>query len=560
MDNRRNSDRDKILEEILDNVTSDRKKASSAGISSKNVNQKAVVKGRKAVSQAYTQSAAIPAHNENNKTIDPVLPDKTRPDQMDNVTDKKNNTTLKSSDKSKSESEDSKARNKENKKASKEKASVHTIAQDKPTARDIIEHTIQTDAFKDIPVEMGSYSPDNNTDRIKTATNPINKTHAAKATKRKKKRKKNSARLPVVLILTTLIVTISVVLSIMIIAVGRDMLAIGKGDSLKMITIPHGATTKDVAKILEDEDIIDIPRAFEIFAKFNGSDDAFIPGQYEISSGDAYETIINKLIKGKDENRETVDITFVEGISVYDAAKLLQEKKVCDAERFLYYFNAGGFGFKFEEQLPKSTANKFYRMEGYLWPDTYKFYVDSEPESVCMKIYQNFQDKMKPEYYTQMKKMGMTLDEVITLASIVQAEAPDAKSMKMVASVFENRLADPDKYPKLQSSPTTYYVEEIIKPNMQIESTAICDAYDTDKANGLPPGAIGNPGQDAIEAVLYPSKTDYYFFAADIDTKEIYYAKTNEEHEENLAEINGTSTDEDEENAEEGYNEDEYYE
>ena len=539
MDNRRNSERDKILEEILNDVTSDRKKAPDKASS---------VMGRKAVSQAYAQSSVIPE-----KKAEPAEKKKKSKPQEEKKAVSKTGMLKK---------EDAKSKTSLQKKAAPKE---HTAAQPvqppkkaQPTAREIIEHTIQTEAIKDIPVEMGSYVTANvaSASVHNTGVTPAYNTQMnGVQKKRRRKGKKRSARLPIVLIVTTLIVTISIVLSIMIIAIGRDMLAIGKGDTLKMVTIPHGATTKDVAQILEDEGIIDIPRAFEIFAKFNGSDDAFIPGQYELSSGDAYETIINKLIKGKDDNRETVDVTFVEGISVYDAAKLLQEKKVCDAERFLYYFNAGGFGFKFEEQLPKSTANKFYRMEGYLWPDTYKFYVDSEPESVCMKIYQNFQDKMKPEYYTQMKKMGMTLDEVITLASIVQAEASDAKSMKMVASVFENRLADPDKFPKLQSSPTTYYVEEIIKPNMQIASTAICDAYDTDKANGLPPGAIGNPGKDAIEAVLYPAKTDYYFFAADIDTKEIYYAKTDEEHEENLAEINGESEEEDEE-----YNEDEYYE
>ena len=539
MDNRRNSERDKILEEILNDVTSDRKKAPDKASS---------VMGRKAVSQAYAQSSVIPE-----KKAEPAEKKKKSKPQEEKKAVSKTGMLKK---------EDAKSKTSLQKKAAPKE---HTAAQPvqppkkaQPTAREIIEHTIQTEAIKDIPVEMGSYVTANvaSASVHNTGVTPAYNTQMnGVQKKRRRKGKKRSARLPIVLIVTTLIVTISIVLSIMIIAIGRDMLAIGKGDTLKMVTIPHGATTKDVAQILEDEGIIDIPRAFEIFAKFNGSDDAFIPGQYELSSGDAYETIINKLIKGKDDNRETVDVTFVEGISVYDAAKLLQEKKVCDAERFLYYFNAGGFGFKFEEQLPKSTANKFYRMEGYLWPDTYKFYVDSEPESVCMKIYQNFQDKMKPEYYTKMKKMGMTLDEVITLASIVQAEASDAKSMKMVASVFENRLADPDKFPKLQSSPTTYYVEEIIKPNMQIASTAICDAYDTDKANGLPPGAIGNPGKDAIEAVLYPAKTDYYFFAADIDTKEIYYAKTDEEHEENLAEINGEGEEEDEE-----YNEDEYYE
>lgn len=350
---------------------------------------------------------------------------------------------------------------------------------------------------------------------------------------KKTKKKKKSARLPLVLMLTTLIFTVAICLSILIIAVGRDMLAIGKDDSLKMITITEGADAKSVAQTLADEKIIKIPKAFEIIAKMSGADTNFIPGEYELSPSDAYETILTKLTTDMSEYKETVDITFVEGISIFEAAQKLEEERVCDAERFLYYFNAGGYGFNFESKLPSSSASKFYRMEGYLFPDTYKFYVDSDPESVCMKIYQNFENKITEEYYNQMDKLGMTLDEVITLASIVQAEAASKDSMKMVASVFENRLADPDNFPKLESDPTTYYVDEIIKPNIEIPSEALFESYDTYQCNGLPSGAIGNPGLDAIEAVLYPADTNYYFFYANIDTKETYFAETNEEHEKN---------------------------
>lgn len=394
--------------------------------------------------------------------------------------------------------------------------------------------------------------PDNHPVEYRQAPVPYNKP--------RKRRKKRSARLPIVLMVTTLIFTISICLSILIISVGRDMLAIGKGDVSKMVTIPEGANAKTVASILKEEEIIDIPRAFEMFSSLNGSDALFIPGQYELNSSDAYETIINILTTEEtDDDRESVDVTFVEGISIYDAAKLLEENNVCPADRFIYYFNAGGYGFDFEERLPTSTVNKFYKMEGYLFPDTYTFYLDSDPESVCMKIYQNFENKITDEHFAQMQKKGMTLDEVVTLASIVQKEAPTSDSMEMVASVFENRLNNEDIFPKLQSDPTTYYVEEIIKPNIQIKSTAIFEAYDTYQGHGLPPGAICNPGIAAIEAVLYHDETDYFYFCADIDTMEIYYSETLEEHEEYLAMINGES-DDDEDSEDEYYDEEYYYE
>lgn len=348
-----------------------------------------------------------------------------------------------------------------------------------------------------------------------------------------KKRRKMSGRLPLVLIVTTIIFTVAISLSILIISVGRDMLAIGKSDDIKIVTIPEGSSTEDVAQILYDEGIIKMPKAFIFISKLGGSDTKYIAGEHELSPSNAYETIINELTTDKSLEKETVDVTFIEGCNIISAGKQLEEAGVCDAERFVYYFNAGDYGFEFENYLPASTSSKFNRMEGYLFPDTYTFYVDTDPEVVCQKIYKNFNEKFKSEYYTQMKKMNMTLDEVITLASIVQAESSDVETMKKVASVFENRLANPEEYPKLQSDPTTYYVEDVIKPNIEIPSEAIFEAYDTYQCNGLPPGAIGNPGIDAIEAVLYPADTDYYFFYANIETGETFFAETDEGHEAN---------------------------
>lgn len=380
--------------------------------------------------------------------------------------------------------------------------------------------------------------------KVKTAT-PENKG------KRRKKTRRPSGRLPLVLIVTTIIFTIAISLSVMIISVGRDMLAIGKSSEVKIITIPEGSTTADIADILHDEGIIEIPKAFIYFSKLNGADTKYIPGEHEVSPSYAYETLINELITDKSLETETVDVIFYEGCDLISAAQKLEEAGVCEAERFIYYFNAGGYGFEFENYLPASNLSKFHRMEGYLFPDTYTFYVNTDPEIVCQKIYKNFNDKFKTEYYDQMKKLDMTLDEVVTLASIVQAESPDVETMKMVASVFENRLADPETYPKLQSDPTSKYVREVIKPNIDIPSEAIFEAYDTYECNGLPPGAIGNPGLDAIEAVLYPEDTEYYFFYANIDTRETFYAKTNEEHEENIAMVKEQQAGAGEENGEE---------
>ncbi len=520
MDNKQNSDKDKMLDDILNDLNNENGNPSRRPVSRNNA---------RSSSRGHIPRKTVNSSSLNSSKASGFAVSKT--------SDNSGNT------KSVSVSElNSEVSNANFDKTSSGSYQEYTVNIKRPAVYD-------EDMHEDQPQ---NYNSDYNRDSSRQSDGP----------QRRKRKRKKSARLPIVLMVTTLIFTVAICLSILIIYVGRDMLAIGKNESIKMVTIEEGANAKTVSRILKEEGIIDIPKAFEIIAKLNDADGSFIPGQYELSPSDAYETIIRKLTTEEiNDNRETVDITFVEGTSIYDAAKLLEENNVCDAERFIYYFNAGGFGFDFEKKLPTSTASKFYRMEGYLFPDTYTFYVESEPESVCMKIYQNFENKMTEAFYNQMQVKNMTLDEVITLASIVQAEAADPEEMKKIAAVFENRLANPDDFPKLQSDPTKYYVEEVIKPNIQVPSTAIFDAYNTYEGNGLPPGAIGNPGLTAIEAVLYPSPNNYYYFAADIDTLEVYYAETLEEHEHNLAIINGEISDEisDEESADEENYDDEYY-
>jgi UPF0755 protein len=175
---------------------------------------------------------------------------------------------------------------------------------------------------------------------------------------------------------------------------------------------------------------------------------------------------------------------------------------------------------------------KFYQMEGYLFPDTYYFYEDMDPEQVCQKIYMNFDTKMTDERYERMDELNLTLDELITFASIVQKEAATEDAMTMVASVFWNRLNNQDAFPLLQSDPTRLYSENVIKPHMDVYDQVIIDAYNTYVSTGLPPGAICNPGLDAIDAVLEAMDSPYFYFIANVNTGQTYFSETLEEHNE----------------------------
>ena len=354
---------------------------------------------------------------------------------------------------------------------------------------------------------------------------------------RKKRRKhRKSRKLSCTLVLLTLIVALSSVLSASILAVAKEMYGIEKDNEEKVINIPAGSTVTSIAAQLQEERMISLPQVFRLVSRMNGKDGSYIAGEHVLSPSMSYETMIEELCTNHVEEREYVRVTFREGITLLDAARILQENEVCNADDFLFYFNGGGWGFKFESYLPE-TKNplKFQQMEGYCFPDTYEFYVGEEPNIVAQKIYANFDSKLTDGDYKKMEELNMTLDEVITLASIVQGEAPFPDSMKMVASIFHNRLNNSAIFPLLQSDPTRKYAENVIAPNLQIANDLMCDAYNTYTGQGLPPGAINNPGRDAIEAVLYPAESPYFFFNANIDTGEIFYAITNEEHERNLA-------------------------
>lgn len=355
--------------------------------------------------------------------------------------------------------------------------------------------------------------------------------------KRSRPRQKSSAgKLVFALIMVTLVISAAIMSAAAVIWASGEILGLDRSSTPVTIEIPENTTTAQIAQLLSANGIITNPKLFGIFSRIKGTDGTYQAGEHKLIPNMTYNDIIKELQKTiVVVERQTVTITFEEGIRLNDAAKLLEQNGVCEAKEFISAFNSAHFGFDFEAKLD-FNSQKLYKMEGYFFPDTYEFYVDEEPMDVAKTVYRNFNSKITPDYYGRMEDIGLSLDEVITLASIVQREAGRTEDMKIVASVFLNRLNDPDTFPQLQSDPTSAYSREVVKPGLEVFSQAICDAYDTYKGEGLPPGAISNPGIDAIEAVLYPRNTVYYYFCSDTKTGRFYYAETLREHEENLVE------------------------
>lgn len=165
---------------------------------------------------------------------------------------------------------------------------------------------------------------------------------------RKKKKKRKRSRLPGVLILVTLIFGVSIISSMVIIGYGKDMLGIGKSDETHLLVVPEGATTEEIALMLENDGIIRSAKAFIMFADLRDKGIGYIVGEHFIRPNMPYETLINELTQlPTEELGESIEVTFPEGVTLLEASYILEEKGICDAEDFVFYFNSGGFGLSF---------------------------------------------------------------------------------------------------------------------------------------------------------------------------------------------------------------------
>ncbi len=302
------------------------------------------------------------------------------------------------------------------------------------------------------------------------------------------------------------------------------------GDDV-ILEVKKGDTVLDIALKLKEKDIIQSEMLFRTYIKVLRMDPKLKEGVHKLNPSMAYGDIIYELEQHTKSN-ESVKVTFPEGFTLIKIAKRLEASGVCDSDDFLDAFNDTDYGYDFEKTISDDPL-KYFKKEGFAFPDTYTFSKDDNPYNVASKIANNFERKITPEMYARMNKLKLSLEETIIIASIVQSEAPNLEEMKKVASVYFNRLNNKGVYPLLQADPTKKYGREL-KSFMDVANQEILDAYNTYDTKGLPPGAIANPGMDAINATLYPAKTDYFYFCSNLKTRQFYYAVTLKEHEANL--------------------------
>jgi len=292
------------------------------------------------------------------------------------------------------------------------------------------------------------------------------------------------------------------------------------------IQIPLGSSTADIAKILKKNGIIHFPTIFRIMSNLNGYDSEYKSGTHIVSKSLSYDELMRVLTS----NPSGIKVTIPEGYNLQQIAEKLAQEKLVDKDKFLEVAENETFDFKFVNSITRDKN----RLEGYLFPDTYEFDISTGEKEIIRRMLNNFDAKFPTSYYARAEELGMTVDEIIILASIIEKEAQDPDEMPRIASVFYNRLSG--KYNierKLESCATIQYIyyqqTGKIKQVITEEDTKIVNPYNTYLYEGLPPGPISCPGEAAIKAALYPAETSYLYFVAKGDGTH-YFSRTLAEH------------------------------
>ena len=348
------------------------------------------------------------------------------------------------------------------------------------------------------------------------------------------------------------ILVVSGCLSVFIITVANDVFAFVKSDEEITLTIPEGLSVKDLGEILEKNGVINSAEIFDLYAKLRDKNPSFVAGEYTVTPSMNYDELLRVFAKTVTTQAETVVVVIPEGYTAQKVIDTLVDKYgLSTKEDLTDAINNYDFDYWFVDQLDDNVNSyRTYRLEGYLYPDTYYYYTDASAVTIINKMLRNFDVKMKQtfknctapgkDYIEKINNLcaarRRTFDEIVNLAALVQMEAYYDIEYGTISSVFNNRLNNPGYQTGgyLESDATLYYILQDNPPDHLTNAHLNMDhPYNTRVYKGLPPGPITNPTYLAINYALYPENTNYYYFVAKKDGYNLF-ARTLKEHNENV--------------------------
>ena len=370
-----------------------------------------------------------------------------------------------------------------------------------------------------------------------------------------------------VLLYVCCVLAASVLLAVFAWKCADEVCAFTAEEETVTVTVPENATMSQVTDILMDKGLIHYRWLFSLYCMISGAEAKIDPGTYELNTIYDYHALINGMIATA-ENRATVEVTIPEGYEADDIFTLLEEKGVCTVDKLQVAAANYEFDYDFLKDL---DYGDYRRLEGYLFPDTYEFYMDDDPENVLAKFLRNFNNKITDEMYAaltelntdleaKMEKAGfteaeiadaqLTFHDIIIVASLVEKETYRSSESGLIASVIYNRLCS-KTYPCLNIDATIQYVLPERKEILTNADKAVISPYNTYTNAGLPIGPISNPGITSIRAALYPMETSYYFYASDPDAINHKFFETGYEYQSYLDSLTGSGEETDEDTGDE---------
>jgi len=268
----------------------------------------------------------------------------------------------------------------------------------------------------------------------------------------------------------------------------------------KVVVIPDGATFQQVATMLEREGLIKTSAFFVYSGKSQSADRKVHAGEYELNPGMTPAEILAILLNG---HVVLHPLTIPEGLTIAQIAEVAAQDGFVDRAEFLRLAK--------DQTFISSLGVKAETLEGYLYPDTYKFPRGIKTREVLVAMVEQLRQEVGPDLHARMQELKMTMHEMLTLASVIEKETGSGSERPEISAVFHNRLK---KHIPLQSDPTVIYGLPAFDGNIHKKDLSSPSPYNTYRVQGLPPGPIANPGIQAIRAALYPSDSHSLYFVS----------------------------------------------
>lgn len=298
----------------------------------------------------------------------------------------------------------------------------------------------------------------------------------------------------------------------------------------QVVTVKEGSAVDDVAKQLAEADVVNSYFLFKVYMRLEHFNQVQA-GEYEFPAKADYEEILNILKEGGRANTEA-QLTIPEGADIEQIADLVGQKTAYSAKEFKKAVQDPKLFQKLLKQYPdlltdvsENTAVR-YKLEGYLYPETYQVAEKNSLEDLISQMVAA-SAKIEEQHASALKDSDLSWHELLTLASLIEAEASQDEDRAMISGVFRNRLAQDMP---LQSDISVLYALNKHDAYVTVEDTEEASPYNLYQHAGLGPGPFNNPGLKAIEAALKPKANDALYFVADLKTGKVYYSKTYEEH------------------------------